>query len=339
MAQVWQDWAWWVHLCSYGVLELSLCSGDVDIIECKWARLCCINKMGLKANVIRVFLRDHEDHRWESVRAKLQYPEKKLPFHIYNFVLMAFIQNWILIGHALPMWFVQTNRSGGRLTAQAPLNAFDIVLVLLFLVFFMFEYLGDEQQWKFQENKKKWYCFKSSHWACCIIVKWLIYFFRLADTKEGGDLSRYTAEEVEDYTRGFLVKGLFAYCRHPNYFGELFMWWTIWAFTLSSQYTAFQQSFHVGDLFNYACYSSIIMTLLFPRSSKITEKICMSKYAEYKSYIAKTNMIFPSLSRYVPEKQDWLLTNSNANWDASFFFRLVSNLFCFVFCLVFLRGI
>lgn len=225
---------------------------------------------------------DHEDHRWESVRAKLRYPERKLPFHIYNFVLMAFIQNWILIGHALPMWFVQTNRSGGRLSAQAPLNAFDIVLVVLFLVFFMFEYFGDEQQWNFQENKKKW----------------------LADTKEGADLSRYTPEEVEDYKRGFLVKGLFAYCRHPNYFGELFMWWTIWAFTLSSQFTAFQQSFQVWDLFNYACYSSIIMTLLFPRSSKITEKICMSKYAEYKSYIAKTNMILPSFSRYVPEKQE-----------------------------------
>ena len=99
---------------------------------------------------------DHEDHRWEAVRAKLGYPERKLPFHIYNFVLMAFIQNWILIGHALPMWYVQTNRSGGRLNAQQPLNAFDIVLTVLFLVFFLFEYFGDEQQWNFQENKKKW---------------------------------------------------------------------------------------------------------------------------------------------------------------------------------------
>ena len=48
---------------------------------------------------------DHEDHRWEYIRKRLNYPERKLPFHIYNFVLMAFIQNWILIGHALPLWY------------------------------------------------------------------------------------------------------------------------------------------------------------------------------------------------------------------------------------------
>lgn len=164
-----------------------------------------------------------------------------------------------------------------------------------------------------KRTRRNGIAWKISHLGWVLLLKDWSIFLRLVDTKEGGDLSRYTPEEVEDYTRGFLVKGLFAYCRHPNYFGELFMWWTIWAFTLSSQYTAFQQSFHVGDLFNYACYSSIIMTLLFPRSSKITEKICLSKYAEYKSYIAKTNMIFPSFSRYVPEKQEWLLTNSDTS--------------------------
>lgn len=224
---------------------------------------------------------DHEDHRWESVRAKLNYPAKKLPFHIYNFVLMAFIQNWILIGHALPMWFVQSNTSAGRLSMQQPLNVFDMVLVVMFLIFFMFEYLGDEQQWSFQSRKYQW----------------------KADCKEKKDLSQYSSAEVEDFERGFLIKGLFAYSRHPNYFGELFMWWTIWAFTLSSQYTAFQQSFHIFDLYNYACYSSIIMTLLFPRSSKITEKISLSKYPAYKHYMSKVNMIIPSFTAYHPEKQ------------------------------------
>lgn len=124
----------------------------------------------------------------------------------------------------------------------------------------------------------------------------------LAD--KDNDQSKYTPEEIEDFKRGFLCKGLFSYSRHPNYFGELGVWWTIWAFTLSSQYTAFQQSFHVTDLFNYACYSSIIMSLLFPRSSKITEKISLSKYAGYKHYISNTNMIMPSFYSYTPQKQD-----------------------------------
>lgn len=97
---------------------------------------------------------DFEDHRWETIKKKLRYPERKLPFHLYNFILMAFIQNWILIGHALPMWYIQTNTSSGRLTRQQPMNAFDWILVCLFLIFFAFEYIGDEQQWNFQAKKK-----------------------------------------------------------------------------------------------------------------------------------------------------------------------------------------
>ncbi len=194
---------------------------------------------------------------------------------------MAFIQNWILFGHALPLWFIQTNTSNNRLTMQEPLNHCDLVLTVLFLVFFLFEYFGDEQQWNFQTQKHKY----------------------LAECKEKKDVSKYSPEQVEDFKRGFICKGLFAYSRHPNYFGELFMWWTIWAFTLSSQYSVFMnQGFHFTDLFNYAMYSNVIMSLLFPRSSKVTEKISMGKYPDYRDYRAKVNMIFPSLTKYIPGK-------------------------------------
>ncbi len=194
---------------------------------------------------------------------------------------MAFIQNWILFGHALPLWFIQTNTSHNRLSAQQPLNPFDLLLALLFLVFFLFEYFGDEQQWHFQTQKHKY----------------------LAECKENKDTSHYTQDQIEDFKRGFLCKGLFAYSRHPNYFGELFMWWAIWAFTLSSQYSVFvSEGFHFTDLFNYAMYSNVIMSLLFPRSSKVTEKISLSKYPEYRDYQARVNMIFPSLTKFVPGK-------------------------------------
>lgn len=46
---------------------------------------------------------EFEDHRWELVKKKYNYPEKKLPFHIFNFIFMAFLQNWILFGYALPV--------------------------------------------------------------------------------------------------------------------------------------------------------------------------------------------------------------------------------------------
>jgi len=124
----------------------------------------------------------------------------------------------------------------------------------------------------------------------------------IADCKENKNLSAYTNEEIEDFKRGFLVKGLFKYVRHPNYLGEIFIWWSIYAFTLSSQYSVFKDGFHFTDLFNYSMTSSLIMSVLFYRSTKLTESIQLKKYTEYRNYRAQTNMFFPSFSAYVPEK-------------------------------------
>lgn len=127
----------------------------------------------------------------------------------------------------------------------------------------------------------------------------------IADCKANKGVStKYTPEQVEDFKRGFLCKGIFAYTRHGNYFGELFLWWTIYAFTLSSQYSVFQKSFQVTDLYNYSCYSSIIMSILFYRSSKLSENLTSDKYPEYKHYQSKVNRILPSLIPYVPKKHD-----------------------------------
>lgn len=222
---------------------------------------------------------DYEDHRWELVSKRFE--GRPIAFKIFNLVLMGFIQNWILIGHAMPFWYIQTNTAGGRLDMQQPLNGFDLMLAVFFVVFFLFEYNGDEQQWNFQTKKYQW----------------------IADCKAKNDLSKYTPTEIEDFKRGFLVKGLFAYSRHPNYFGEIFCWFTIWAFTLSSQYTAMQADFHFTDLFNYSCFGSLIMLVLFPRSSALTEKIMAKKYTkDYEHYKSQVPMILPSLTAYeVPE--------------------------------------
>lgn len=117
----------------------------------------------------------HEDHRWDAIRRKLNYPEKKLPFHLYNFILMAFIQNWILIGHALPFYFIQTNTASNRLNEQQPLNFLDLIVAGLFIFFFAFEFIADEQQWNFQSKKYDWLKNKNS--------------------------GKYTQEEIEDFKR------------------------------------------------------------------------------------------------------------------------------------------
>lgn len=38
----------------------------------------------------------------------------------------------------------------------------------------------------------------------------------------------------EDLERGFLTQGLFGRSRHPNYFGELGFWWTLYSLGCSA---------------------------------------------------------------------------------------------------------
>lgn len=69
---------------------------------------------------------------------------------------MAFIQNWILIGHALPIYYIATNTASGRLIEQQPLNVLDIIVACFFMFFFLYEAVADEQQWVFQQKKHDW---------------------------------------------------------------------------------------------------------------------------------------------------------------------------------------
>lgn len=116
------------------------------------------------ARIVYVFWRrgyyrlDYEDHRWEFLKEKLNYPARKVPFHLFNFIFQGFVQNWILIGHALPMWYIQTNNSSGRISMQQPLNVADLILAGFFVIFFLCEYVADEQQWNFQSKKIRMDC-------------------------------------------------------------------------------------------------------------------------------------------------------------------------------------
>lgn len=138
---------------------------------------------------------DFEDHRWALVKKRFGYPEKKLAFHIFNFWFMAILQNWVLLGYTLPIWYLLTNKS-----TQTSLNIADYLVFIGYIVFYLIEAIADEQQWHFQTKKHKWLKNKNL---------------------------TYSPQQIEDYERGFLCKGLFAYSRHPNYFGDILLWWLV----------------------------------------------------------------------------------------------------------------
>tara|TARA_B100000767_G_scaffold232435_1_gene224303 strand:+ start:7135 stop:7920 length:786 start_codon:yes stop_codon:yes gene_type:complete len=83
----------------------------------------------------------------------------------------------------------------------------------------------------------------------------------------------------------FLKTGLWAYSRHPNYFGEVFFWWGIYIFSVS----------------NYFALISIIGPLVFTylifnvTGVKTMDKRMSKNYPGYKDYIDRTNAMIPKI--------------------------------------------
>jgi steroid 5-alpha reductase family enzyme len=126
------------------------------------------------------YKKGEEDYRWTHVKKMFYYPEIKIIFHLFNFVFIAFIQNWLLLSLALPLWTVQTNAK------EKMLNIYDLVLAGFFFIFFLIEVVADEQQWHFQQNKKKW-------------------------LKSNDNKLKFSSNEINDFKQGFLTQGLFRY--------------------------------------------------------------------------------------------------------------------------------
>lgn len=123
-----------------------------------------------------------EDYRWAELRRRMS----PALFQVFNFFFTAGFQNALLLALALPAW----------VAAQAPatpLGVVDVVLGALFLSFLVGETIADNQQWRFQSEKKK---------------------------------QQARGEQVE---QAFLTTGLFAYSRHPNFFCEQMQWWVFYA--------------------------------------------------------------------------------------------------------------
>jgi steroid 5-alpha reductase family enzyme len=125
-------------------------------------------------------------------------------------------------------------------TPAGPLHTFDYILGALGLFFIVYQLIADQQQWDFQSQKK-----------------------------QGGK---------EENKIGFVRTGLWRYSRHPNYFAELGLWWSVYGLTYG---------------FNWSVLGVLQMTLLFQRVIKLTEKISSSKYDQYAAYQKTTSQLIP----------------------------------------------
>jgi steroid 5-alpha reductase family enzyme len=119
------------------------------------------------------------------------------------------------------------------------------------LAFLVLETIADQQQYVFQQSK-----------------------YNL--------LPRQEALQA-DYQRGFRTTGLFAWSRHPNYLGELGVWWSLYLIGV----------FGVDKLLHWSMIGPFLLTLLFIGSTWFTEGITTEKYPAYQEYRKQVWPIFP----------------------------------------------
>ncbi|MBX7099932.1 MAG: DUF1295 domain-containing protein [Myxococcaceae bacterium] len=85
----------------------------------------------------------------------------------------------------------------------------------------------------------------------------------------------------------FCTTGLFRYSRHPNFVCEVGQWWVMFGFAVVAAGTPWQ----------WTAAGAVLLTLLFDGSTRFTEGITRSRYAEYAEYQAKTSRLLPWFPR------------------------------------------
>ena len=107
------------------------------------------------------------------------------------------------------------------------------------------------------------------------VADWQLYRFK-ADPANAGKV---------------MNQGLWAYTRHPNYFGESLVWWGLFLITLATP----------GSL--WVIISPLVITFLLLKVSGVTllEKTILDTRPRYRDYMKTTNAFFP----WFPKKENW----------------------------------
>jgi steroid 5-alpha reductase family enzyme len=96
------------------------------------------------------------------------------------------------------------------------------------------------------------------------------------------DLQMVRFQQRPDADRAVMNQGLWRYSRHPNYFGEALMWWSLWLIAAAG-----------GAWWTF--FGPLLLTFLLLRVSGValTEKDIASRRPEYQDYIRRTSAFVP----------------------------------------------
>lgn len=204
----------------------------------------------------------HEDYRWAIVRSRMP----KLAFTLLNITFISLFQNLLLLAVAFPAYVLLlcgTIKAGDSSTAAAaaattiPMNTADTVMLCLLVVLLAVETKADQEQWAFQSSKR-------------------VY-------AETGTVPHGFA--AEDLDRGFVVRGLWSLCRHPNFTMEQAIWLAVY------QWSCWQ----TGAFYNWTGLGAASYLAIFQGSTVLTEAISADKYPEYAEYQKLVNRFVPGV--------------------------------------------
>jgi steroid 5-alpha reductase family enzyme len=191
-------------------------------------------------------------------------------FFIFNVVFICFIQSMLLLSVTTPTYLILL---ASRLASEAPAGTSriassgletwtiaDLILSRALICCVLLAYLADQQQWQFQTAKQQ--------------------YQKSAKLPSAG--SQYSREDLD---RGFVVSGLWAWSRHPNFAAEQAFWLFLYqwgCFTTNSTY-------------NWSAAGALSYMALFQGSTWLTELISAGKYPDYAEYQMRVGRFVPRL--------------------------------------------
>ncbi|KAF9170133.1 hypothetical protein BGX21_001335 [Mortierella sp. AD011] len=190
---------------------------------------------------------DSEDYRWPFLGSIIP----SILWLFFNIIFISLFQNLLLVALTAPVYLAWK----ACIVEMMPLNWIDAVATLLFIGGLTLETIADNQQWEFQESKKKAIANKENL--------------------------------IGDYKRGFLTQGLFKYSRHPNFFGEMIIWVSVYLFSIAAGYPTYDSSI------NPSIVGPAVLILLFQFSTLLTEYLSSQRYPTYKLYKKTTSRFIP----------------------------------------------
>jgi steroid 5-alpha reductase family enzyme len=168
-------------------------------------------------------------------------------FQVFSFWVLFVLQSAMVLAMTMPAWYAL--RAPGR-----PVGALDWIALAIVLGAIAIEWIADLQGMAFRARRE-------------------------AHRK----LHPEDLEGQPEYPR-FPTQGLWRYSRHPNYFGEIMVWWGIYLFAVAQS----------GEWLNWTIVGPLTINGLFLGGSiALTEKHELSRKPEYAEYQRRTSRLVP----------------------------------------------